>query len=966
MTSYLYNENGQVLSEDAPEQGITSRRYSEDGKLIGLAGAGGMDFSTNYETSSTGKERIVEQVARANGKPTITTRYGYDDCENGQGRVCTVDHNMHSTSFAYTPDGQLASQSVKIHDEPNVETLKYTYRDDGNIHTMTYPSGLVVTYDYSKAPDGSDRVVRMTGAYTKRAANMPEHEANFIIASDITYNDTGWVTGFTHGNGVRTEREYDSDANLLRTTVTEGNAVLDTRRLSYDVDDRITAITRLDTALNRAYAYDERGRLVSEKRGDGTSDSSRQVDYGYDSSHNRVSRTVDGRSRVYNYASDSNRLFSQGTRNLRTFDYDLQGNLLQDRGGKRRFTYDATNRLSEFYKNGELRASYDYDSGGMRIRKRFKKSEDDGTKSVRFLHDVHARLVSETRRREDRGAFSARDTVWLGATPLVQVDRRVRRDGTTRRAEVLYLQTDHNGAVRWARDNDARMVWSWEGADAFGGKLSGESAIDRDPDGDGKRVRIPLRFPGQYHDRESGLYHNNNRDYDPQVARYVQSDPIGLDGGINRYAYVKGDPVNYVDPNGLEPNTGGAIIITIASLARIFNVFGGLFGSPPRAELICLDNPTEIACEPAPGPGPISERSFSNRLVTSSPLVDANGATAQAAVRLNGLYSRAGSIETGRRIVTTAPNELGPIVRVANTVIGADDEIIDIITDRTMPGHVLHPTTIFTAVIDEPDEDVDNNAHYQIIVETNNSRARENLNNNLYNHIWNVAQTEPRRVVVTPSDECPGFTEGFQQALLAIPTVVGWVRGFIDGNPRDRFVSRGINLGAELLVADPATATEFGVEAISNNGPFFAGRLAGELVQGFGAGVIVRRAIRRAVRRGTLNRADENAVLVTLLGGISLLNLTVVQTAGAIESLETAYDNLREAGFDPNNLSVGEIQRVFASGVSSGIMTVDPVTGEVTVESCAVDEPVEREIPQIPQIPQIPGFDLRDFRFNIP
>jgi RHS repeat-associated protein len=111
-----------------------------------------------------------------------------------------------------------------------------------------------------------------------------------------------------------------------------------------------------------------------------------------------------------------------------------------------------------------------------------------------------------------------------------------------------YIETDHLNTPRALIDPARNLpVWRWDlQVSAFG-----EHAANEDPDGDATLVKFNLRFPGQYLDAETGLHYNYFRDYEPGNGRYVQSDPIGLDGGVSTYAYGLSNPIRYSDPAGL-------------------------------------------------------------------------------------------------------------------------------------------------------------------------------------------------------------------------------------------------------------------------------------------------------------------------------------------------------------------------------------------------------------------------------
>ena len=115
-------------------------------------------------------------------------------------------------------------------------------------------------------------------------------------------------------------------------------------------------------------------------------------------------------------------------------------------------------------------------------------------------------------------------------------------------------------------DATKKVIWKWE-SEAYG-----KNAPNTDPDNDGTHSRLDLRFPGQIADAETGFYYNMNRHYDPVTGRYTQSDPIGLEGGLNSYAYVLGNPINNSDPSGLFAALAVRAVVQVGS--RVYTAIG--------------------------------------------------------------------------------------------------------------------------------------------------------------------------------------------------------------------------------------------------------------------------------------------------------------------------------------------------------------------------------------------------------
>lgn len=185
--------------------------------------------------------------------------------------------------------------------------------------------------------------------------------------------------------------------------------------------------------------------------------------------------------------------------------------------------------------------SYVFNAKGLRAVK-----VDGAPSAARFFHyDRDGQLIAES----DLAGTMLREFVTLDGLPLALYNAG---------ASMRYVHPDHLGGPQKMTNADGTVRWDLR-QKPFGELVAAG----------GGATQNPQRFPGQYYDAEFGIHQNHFRDYDPTLGRYLQSDPIGLEGGINTYAYVGNNPVNRIDPLGLQavPAPGLPIPIPLPPVA---------------------------------------------------------------------------------------------------------------------------------------------------------------------------------------------------------------------------------------------------------------------------------------------------------------------------------------------------------------------------------------------------------------
>jgi RHS repeat-associated protein len=362
------------------------------------------------------------------------------------------------------------------------------------------------------------------------------------VLSGVTYNGDDNVTGWRWGNGVVVERTYDLFGRL--TSYPLGNV---TRTVSYDDAGRITGFTQSDNSNNQAFGYDGNDRLTQQ------TSPTFSFGYGYDATGNRTSYRVGNVTLVNAVSPVSNQLTSVqrlvGAQVVSyAQSYDAAGALVAD-GGQTSIYSDRGRRAST---TSGAATAYRYNGFDERVG---KSGAAVPSGAAYYAYDPAGRPVGEY----DAGLNVVSETVYLGSTPVAVLKQVGPRSGQTVQLSVNNVYADQVDTPRVVTTNtNGAVLWRWDVAEAFG-----NSAPQENPSGLGT-FTYNQRMPGQTYDAESGLVYNIHRDYRPSTGSYVQSDPIGLNGGIDPFAYAYGAPLQWADPSGELPIL--PIAIAVATL----------------------------------------------------------------------------------------------------------------------------------------------------------------------------------------------------------------------------------------------------------------------------------------------------------------------------------------------------------------------------------------------------------------
>ncbi|WP_434676011.1 RHS repeat-associated core domain-containing protein [Pseudomonas sp. D3-10] len=492
----IENESGEKYQLDYTPNGLIRQETGFDGQRTGYAYDLNGHLLEKTEFGADGSQRITAYQRDTAGRllrktlpDGATVEYGYD----ALGRLISVEDGHWPLAYEYDNQDRLVAE------HQGWASLHYRYDNVGRLVHCRLPDRS--TLDYRHLRGGALIAIDLNGTC------LTEHRFK------------GGRERQRQQGQLLSDYSYDEQGRLKAQTVWQSQQKqLFWRDYSYSANGNLAALS--DTRNRRGYQYDALDRLV-------------RIDYAHSQPPEHFSHDPAGNvlfnDRPGPTTLKGNRLLMEGDRH---YDYDAYGNLVRERRGHAQclvtqYRYDSQHRLIGVTTPDGSETSYRYDAFGRRI----EKTVDGLTTEFIWQGD---QVIAESSDRHYQSYVYEPGTF----RPLALLE-----GAGPEKATPFYYHLDHLGTPQELTSHQGEVVWA--------ARYNGYGKLTELRHGDGKRLEQPLRFQGQYHDRESGLHYNRHRYYNPETGRYLTLDPSKLKGGLNGYRYTL-NPTGWVDPLGLE------------------------------------------------------------------------------------------------------------------------------------------------------------------------------------------------------------------------------------------------------------------------------------------------------------------------------------------------------------------------------------------------------------------------------
>ncbi|MGW5331287.1 putative T7SS-secreted protein [Streptomyces bauhiniae] len=564
---WTYDGEGNVLSHTTPDGGRSAYEYGAFDRLSARTAPDGARYEFHHD--------IELRLRRVTDPRGLTWTYDYDPAGH---LLSETDFDGRTLRYEYDVAGQLTARTNALG-----QTIRYSYTAVGQLAAKD-ADGRLTTYEY-------DHFDELASARGPDATLTRLRDERGLLRSETTsgrtlrwsYDTCGRLARRTTPTGVVTERGYDPAGALARLTVSGRTMAFSHDEAGQEIARQFGDVTlartvdplgrpveqRLDGAdgrplWRRNYSYRADGHLTGLLTPDGhhdfTVDGTGRVvavsapgweeTYAYDEAGNQLEaawpeeRTEPGAAtgvRTY----ERNRLVTAG--GLR-YEYDAQGRVVLRRRSRLsrksdtwRFDWDAEDRLTGLITPDGTVWKYLYDPLGRRVAKQRLTAAGEVEEETAFTWDGSALCEQTT---VDRKTAQAVVLTWdhQGLHPLSQTERILSASQEEIDSRFFAIMTDLVGTPTELVDESGDIAWRTRAT------VWGRTTWNRDA-----TAYTPLRFPGQYYDPESGLHYNVFRCYDPETARYLTPDPLGLAPAPNPAAYVH-NPFTWSDHLGLAPD----------------------------------------------------------------------------------------------------------------------------------------------------------------------------------------------------------------------------------------------------------------------------------------------------------------------------------------------------------------------------------------------------------------------------